>query len=152
VRFRRSDAHDAQRRSEQDSSTINPAISSAVSSNPHSSPPSLSPSRTLSPSSALGISMPQTPRTIASATVEALLGTTETLEAYTQPRTPPTGVHKELPPPPADSSPVPMRLRRGAKIRSVGESIIELYGAGWDCGWSAKGMNGVGGTGWVEWV
>jgi len=152
VRINCSAAHDAQRGSEQDISTTISAISSAVSPNPHSSPPPLSPSRTLSPSSALGISMPQTPRTIASATVEALLGTTEIVDAYTQPRTPPTGVHKELPPPPADSSPVPMRLRRGAKMRSVGESIIELYGAGWDCGWSAKGMNGVEETGWVEWV
>jgi hypothetical protein len=140
----RFDAHTTPRNSEQDPPNTSPGS--------QSSPPSFSPSRTLSPSSALGISMPQTPRTIASATVEALLVSTETPDAYTQPRTPPTGVHKELPLPPLDASPVPAHLRRGAKMRSVGESIIELYGAGWDCGWSAKGVDKVEGTGWVEWV
>lgn len=135
------DMHNARRRnSEQDGST--------TSSEAQSSLPSLSPSQTPSPS-ALGISIPQTPRTIASATLEALLVTTESPNAYTQPRTPPAGVHKELPLPPPDSSPVsiPARFQRGGTMKSVGESIIELYagrdGEGWDRGRE---------TGWVEWV
>jgi len=128
---------------------------SSTSSASHSPPPSLSPSQTPSPSD-LGISIPQTPRTIASATMEALLVTTETPGAYKNPRTPPASVHKELPLPPPDSSPLPLRVRRGETMKSVGESIIELYarrdGDGWDRGWSAEGMDEVGEKGWVEWV
>jgi len=82
--------------------------------------------------------------------------TTETPGAYKNPRTPPASVHKELPLPPPDSSPLPLRVRRGETMKSVGESIIELYarrdGDGWDRGWSAEGMDEVGEKGWVEWV
>lgn len=136
--------HNARRHSEQDGSQHG----STTSSDAQNSLPSLSPSQTSSPS-ALGISIPQTPRTIASVTLEALLVTTESPSAYTQPRTPPAGVHKELPLPPPDSSPVlmPAHFQRGGTMKSVGESIIELYtgrdGDGWDRGRE---------TGWVEWV
>lgn len=130
----------SRRDSEQDGSQDG----STTSSDSHSSVPSLSPSHTPSPS-ALGISIPQTPRTIASTTLEALLVTTESPNAYTQPRTPPASVHKELPLLPVNSSPVP--VRRGGTMKSVGESIIELYagrdGEGWERGRE---------TGWVEWV
>jgi hypothetical protein len=138
------DIHNTRRQSEQDGSQDE----STTSSDAQSSMPSLSPSQTSSPS-ALGISIPQTPRTIASATLEALLVTTESPNAYTQPRTPPASVHKELPLPPPDSSPVSMPLRwtRTGTMKSVGESIIELYagqdGEGWERGKE---------TGWVEWV
>lgn len=138
------DIHNSRRHSEQDGSQDG----STTSSDAQSSMPSLSPSQTSSPS-ALGISIPQTPRTIASATLEALLVTTESPNAYTQPRTPPASVHKELPLPPPNLSPVSMPLRwtRTGTMKSVGESIIELYagqdGEGWDRGRE---------TGWVGWV
>lgn len=136
----------AQQHVDQNTSTPGPKAEA------HSPSPSLSQSQTPSPS-ALGISIPTTPRTITSATAEALLVTTSTPDAYIYPRTPPAGVHKELPLPPVDASPVPVRLRRGETMKSVGESIIELYarqdGDGWERGWSA---DGVGGTQWVEWV
>jgi hypothetical protein len=118
-----------------------------------SHPPSLSPSSRSPSPSALGISIPQTPRT----TAEALLVTTESHSAYTLSRTTPAGAYKELPLPPLDSSPTPVRLRRGETTKSVGESIIELYagqedGDGWERGWCADGVDEVGGRGWVEWV
>lgn len=134
------DMYHARRDSEQDGSQDG----STTSSNVQSSVPSLSPSQTPS-STARGISIPQTPRTIASTTLEALLVATDILNAYTQPRTPPASVHKELPLLPVNSSPVP--VRRGGTMKSVGESIIELYagrdGEGWERGREA---------GWVEWV
>jgi len=132
--------HNARRHSEQDGSQDG----STTGSDAQSSVPSLSPSQTPSPS-ALGISIPQTPRTIASATLEALLVTTESPNSYTQPRTPPASVHKELPLLPVNSSPVP--VRRGGTMKSVGESIIELY-----AGRDGEGGERGGETGWVEWV
>lgn len=130
----------SRRHSEQDGSQDG----STTGSDTESSMPSLSPSHTPSPS-ALGISIPQTPRTIASTTLEALLLTTESPNAYTQPRTPPESVHKELPLLPVNSSPVP--VRRGGTMKSVGESIIELYAGRDGDGWE-RGRE----TGWVEWV
>lgn len=140
---------DLQHRSpESNPSTTNPAVQPP-------SPP-LSPSHSPSPS-ALGISIPQTPRTVASATAEALLVATDSPGTYTYPRTPPTGVHKELPLPPLDASPTPVRLRRGETVKSVGNSIIELYAAregdDWDRGWCEDELEEEkGGRGWVEWV
>ena len=77
---------------------------------------------------------------------------------FAHPRTPPVGVNKRLPKtplpldydplllPPPDFSPV---IRRGETVKSVGESIIELYGRE-DEGWEGEG--GGEGKGWVEWV
>ncbi|KAM0717001.1 hypothetical protein Q7P37_006853 [Cladosporium fusiforme] len=121
-------------------------------SSPTASPtpsPSLSPTRTPSPS-ALGISLPQTPRTVSSATAEALLLTTEDPYSFTQPRTPPLCLHKKPPKPPlGDTSPPPAyspALRRGETMKSVGESIIELYARREGDGWGRCA------DGWVEWV
>lgn len=112
--------------------------------------PSNSSTRTRSPS-ALGISLPQTPRTVSTATAEALLLTTEDPSSFTQPRTPPVYLHKKLPKPPSslDTSPPPAyspALRRGETMKSVGESIIELYARkdGEEWGRSPDG--------WVDWV
>jgi hypothetical protein len=46
---------------------------------------------------------------------------------------------------PVNSSPVP--VRRGGTMKSVGESIIELYAGRDGDGWE-RGRE----TGWVEWV
>jgi hypothetical protein len=136
---------------------ISPGTNSTTTSHSRaqSHPPSLSPSSRSPSPSALGISIPQTPRT----TAEALLVTTESPSAYTLSRTPLLVVHKELPPPapPFDTSPMPARLRRAETTKSVGESIIELYAGpenddGWERGWCADGVDEVGGRGWVEWV
>lgn len=112
-------------------------------------PPSLSPTQSPSPS-ALGISLPQSPRTVSSATAEALLLTTEDLSSFTEPRTPPLGLHKKLPKPPAvDTSPPPAyspALQRGETMKSVGESIIELYARKEGEGWGRCE------DGWVKWV
>jgi hypothetical protein len=95
--------------------------------------PPYTPSPPLSP---LGFSIPRTPPTVSSATTETLLVTTESPDAYTHPRTPQAGVHKELPLLPADLG---LLLHRDDTVKSVAESIIELY-AGGD------------GDGWAEWV
>jgi hypothetical protein len=134
---------------------ISPGTDSTATSHsePQGHPLSLTPSSRSPSPSALGISIPQTPRT----TADALLATTESLGAYMQPRTPPTGVYKELPPPPLGSSVTPVRLRRGETTKSVGESIIELYAGqedddGWEQSWCADGVDEVRGRNWVEWV
>lgn len=117
--------------------------------------PSLSSSQT-SNSTALGISIPSTPRTSISTDPEELLVATKSPETYVQPQTPLTGVHKDLPGLPPDSSSTPVLLRRGNTVKSVGESIIELYetreGEEWESGWRPNELNDTGRASWGVWV
>lgn len=126
--------------------------------------PSPSPSLTSSNSSStssstLAASLPQTPRTVSSTATEVPPMPTTNPYPFAHPRTPPAGVNKRLPKtplpldsdplllPPPDFSPV---IRRGETMKSVGESIIELYGREDGEGWEGEG--GGDGKGWVEWV
>lgn len=124
--------------------------------------PSLSSSKSSSTSpSALGISLPQTPRTIASTAVEAHPMPTTELQSFAYPKTPPAGMNKRLPKtPPLDSDPLLLPvaahspvIKRGETMKSVGGSIIELYagrGRGDGSEWAREGLSEDGG--WVDWV
>lgn len=107
--------------------------------------PSLSNLSSATNPSPLGITLPTTPRTLPSTTLTHLLATTSPPTTFTNPRTPPLGVHKKLPrPPPSvveESSPPPAyspQLRRGETVKSVGGSIIELYGGGMGGRWDGE--------------
>jgi hypothetical protein len=132
--------------------------------------PSLSSTQSSSTSSsALATSLPQTPRTVSSATAGAPMPTTG-LCSLAHPRTPPAGMNKRLPKtPPLDSDPLLLPsayspvIKRGETMKSVGGSIIELYagrGLEDDSGWEEEGRGegngsegkGSEGKGWAEWV
>lgn len=106
-----------------------------------SSQPTLSPSQTPSPTD-LGISIPCMPCKTMSSNAEDLPVAARSPKTCTQPQTPPARVHKDLPRLPPDASPVPVHLRRGNTVKSVGDSIIEMYarsdGDGWEHDWWAN--------------